>query len=106
MLSNAVALTTISDSVSHTVSDTDTDTDSKTEIDAILKLQFAEPLPTVLKRAQKASKTMPVTEALQTVGHRMTKEIRGMLEDHNASHAISLRASNKGTVVKAPNNLG
>jgi hypothetical protein len=105
MLSNAVALTTISDSVSHTVTDTDTDTDSKTEIDAILKLQFAEPLPTVLKRAQKASKTMPVTQALQTVGHKMTKEIRGMLDGQDDAHAISLRASNKGTVVKGPDGL-
>jgi hypothetical protein len=47
--------------------------DSKAEIDAILALQFAEPLPNVLKRAQKASKTMHVDEALKSVGHKMTK---------------------------------
>merc|ERR1719386_85443 len=107
MLSNAVALATISgtisDSVSHT--DTDSDTDGKTEIDQILQLQFAEPLPTVLKRAQKASKTMPVTEALQVVGHKMSSDVRGLLGGANGTHAISLRASSKGAV-KAPDGLG
>merc|ERR1719240_1673854 len=35
----------------------------------------------------------------------MTKEIRGMLEVHNDTHAISLRAKNKGKVV-GPTGLG
>merc|ERR1719310_2722224 len=58
----------------------DTATDSKAEIQSLLALQFAEPLPNYMKRAQKASKTMPVDEALKTVGHKMTGEIKGLLQ--------------------------
>merc|ERR1719310_140779 len=58
----------------------DTATDSNEEVKSLLALQFAEPLPTYLKRAQKASKTIPVEEALKTVGHKMTGEIKGLLQ--------------------------
>merc|ERR1719301_155294 len=63
-----------------TVTSVESATDSKAEIQSLLALQFAEPLPGVLKRAQKASKTIPVEEALKTVGHKMTGEIKGLLQ--------------------------
>merc|ERR1719160_470758 len=78
------------------------DADSKLEIEGLLKMQFAEPLPTVLKRAQKNSKTMHINEALNTVGHRMTSDIRGLLVSPNTTREVSLRASSFASVGTAP----
>merc|ERR1719160_1807838 len=77
------------------------DAESKAEVEEILKLQFAEPLPQIIKRAQKASKTMTVKEALLTSGHKMTSDIRGLLDVRNVTREINLRASSKGSVAQA-----
>jgi len=63
------------------------------EAKALLKKEWAEPLPTVLKRAKQAAKTMHVSEAMQIVGHKMSREVSGFLQGHNKTqevHPISL----------------
>merc|ERR1719316_1679620 len=100
MLSNVAALTTDTGLVASTV--TAVDTDGKAEIEGLLKMQFAEPLPTVLKRAQKNSKTMHINEALNTVGHKMTSDIRGLLVSPNTTREGSLRATSFASVATAP----
>merc|ERR1719262_835021 len=74
-----VTVNSVSSVTANSVS-SDTATDSYEEVKSLLALQFAEPLPNYMKRAQKASKTMPVDEALKTVGHKMTGEIKGLLQ--------------------------
>merc|ERR1719262_354266 len=74
-----VTVNSVSSVTANSVS-SDTATDSYEEVKSLLALQFAEPLPNIVKRAQKASKTMPVDEALNTVGHKMTGEIKGLLQ--------------------------
>merc|ERR1719420_940153 len=53
------------------------------EAKALLQKEWAEPLPVVLKRAQKDSKTMHVSEALKIVGAKMSPEITGLLQGRN-----------------------
>merc|ERR1719324_487018 len=55
------------------------------EAKALLQKEWAEPLTTVLKRAEKTSKTMHVSEALQVVGHKMSPEVTGFLQGHNTT---------------------
>merc|ERR1719262_620898 len=74
-----VTVNSVSSVTANSVS-SDTANDSNEEVKSLFALQFAEPLPTYLKRAQKASKTIPVEEALKTVGHKMTGEIKGLLQ--------------------------
>merc|ERR1719262_1882940 len=74
-----VTVNSVSSVTANSVS-SDTATDSYEEVKSLLALQFAEPLPNIVKRAQKASKTIPVEEALKTVGHKMTGEIKGLLQ--------------------------
>merc|ERR1719460_611556 len=50
------------------------------EAKALLQKEWAEPLTTVLKRAEKTSKTMHVSEALQVVGHKVSPEVSGFLQ--------------------------
>merc|ERR1719387_1384705 len=55
------------------------------EAKALLQKEWAEPLTTVLKRAEKTSKTMHVSEALQVVGHKVSSEVSGFLQGRNAT---------------------
>merc|ERR1719265_1275697 len=60
---------------------------------SLLALQFAEPLPKVVARAQKTAKTMKVSEAMATAGHRMPEEVQALLQTRNSSAAdINLKA--------------
>jgi hypothetical protein len=101
MLSNFLSLITASNvvqtnanvAVASTVDHAVTESDSKAEMQAILKLQFAEPLPKVIARAHEASKTMHVSEALQIVGHKMSTEVRGLLEARNTTQLRAKAAS-------------
>jgi len=64
------------------------------EAKALLQKEWAEPLPVVLKRAQKDSKTMHVSEALKIVGPKMSPEITGLLQGRNMTQgAKSLTAT-------------
>jgi len=79
------------DSATH-VADT-----SAAAIEALLALQFAEPLPKVETRIRKASKTMQVSEAMQTAGHKMSHDVMALLGHRNTTQetdaaAGSLRA--------------
>jgi hypothetical protein len=69
------------------------------EVHSLLKQSWAEPLPKVVKRATKLSKTMPVKEALQTVGHKMSGEIHALLQEaRNTTQQSKLRTnSDSGT---------
>jgi len=89
----ALALATVSNVVQKTIDATDADTDSKAEMAAVLKLQFAEPLPTVIERAQKAAKTMDIKEAMQIVGHKMPSDVHGLIQGRNTPQAVNLRSS-------------
>merc|ERR1719498_1179129 len=63
------------------------------EAKALLQKEWAEPLTTVLKRAEKTSKTMHVSEALQVVGHKVSPEVSGFLQGRNATregHSLSM----------------
>merc|ERR1719487_424335 len=60
------------------------------EAKALLQKEWAEPLTTVLKRAEKTSKTMHVSEALQVVGHKMSPEVTGFLQGRNATQGIMM----------------
>merc|ERR1719421_1885504 len=80
---------------------------SRAEVEAILELQFAEPLPTIVARAQKAAKTMPVSEALQTAGHKMSTEVLFLLQGrkenqtakrHSFKSLVKSRAATSGVV--------
>merc|ERR1719375_2531158 len=56
-------------------------TTTKAEIQSLMALQFAEPLPKVVARAQKTSKVMHVSEAMDVAGHKMPKEISALLQE-------------------------
>merc|ERR1719247_3311662 len=58
------------------------------EAKALLQKEWAEPLTTVLKRAEKTSKTMHVAEALQVVGHKLSPEVSGFLQGRNATREV------------------
>jgi hypothetical protein len=62
-----------------------THTYSQAEVESILALQFSEPLPKVMGRVQKASKTMPVSEAMQTAGHMVSENVQSLLGQKNQS---------------------
>merc|ERR1719375_1464572 len=55
------------------------------EAKALLQKEWAEPLSTVLQRAEKTAKTMHVSEALQVVGHKVSPEVSGFLQGRNAT---------------------
>jgi hypothetical protein len=98
MLHNVVALTTASDlavlksSTDNSKSSTDAAVTSKAEIEALLALQFSEPLPAVMKKVQKAAKTMPVSEAMNAAGHKMPHEVQSLLRARNPTDQASLRS--------------
>lgn len=48
-------------------------------IESLLKLQFAEPLPTVMQRAKTKAKVMPLPEAIQHVGAKLPNDILSLL---------------------------
>jgi len=60
---------------------------TKAEIQSLMALQFAEPLPKVTARALKTSKVMHVSEAMGVAGHKMPKEITALLQEgRNKTH--------------------
>merc|ERR1719253_2342018 len=65
---------------------------SKAEIESLLALQFSEPLPKVLARAQKSAKIMPVSEAMEKAGHKMPQDISSLLQERAVEPASSLRS--------------
>jgi len=75
---------------SHTDSHQNLDTMS---VASLLKLQFSEPLPVVLARAQKTSEAMPLSQAVQSVGHRMSPEVSGLIQQP----AALVGSANKAT---------
>jgi len=58
------------------------------EAKALLQKEWAEPLSTVLQRAEKTAKTMHVSEALQVVGHKVSSEVSGFLQGRNATREV------------------
>jgi hypothetical protein len=65
---------------------------SQMSMEAILALQFAEPLPQVVARAKKAAKITHVSEAMQAAGHKMPPNVQALLQSSTALTA-SLRSS-------------
>merc|ERR1719420_2468608 len=75
------------------------------EARALLKKEWAEPLPVVLKRAEKASKSMHVSEALQVVGHKMSPEITGLLQGRNMTqdaNPVALKGTQSSSDMSKP----
>jgi hypothetical protein len=66
----------------------------ESEAKALLQKEWAEPLMTVLKRAEKTSKTMGVSEALKVVGHKVSPEISGFLQGRNTTQEVNLQEVN------------
>jgi len=62
------------------------------EAKALLAKEWAEPLTTVLQRAQKDSKTMHVSEALQVVGNKLPTEVSGILQGGNKTREVKAHA--------------
>merc|ERR1719146_567673 len=54
----------------------------------LLKKEWAEPLPAVLKRAQKTAKTMHISEALKIVGPKVSPEVTGLLQGRNMAQEV------------------
>merc|ERR1719386_548386 len=92
MLSNVVLTIGIASSM---VSSAHAETDevSSAEMESLLQQQFSEPLPKVMKRAEKAAKTMPVKEAWHAVGHKMPGDVQALLqqEGRNTTQQGKLR---------------
>jgi len=47
---------------------------------SLLKLQFSEPLPVVLARAQKTAEAMPLSQAVESVGHKLSPEVHSLVQ--------------------------
>merc|ERR1719399_2681740 len=67
------------------------------EAKELLQKEWAEPLPVVLKRAEKASKSMQVSEALQIVGPKMSPEVTGFLQSNSTQEVSPVALKLKGT---------
>jgi len=114
MMSNVVALTTAleigkAETESSTMTTAEIEAATMTKIEnearALLKKEWAEPLPVVLKRAEKASKSMHVSEALQVVGHKMSPEITGLLQGRNMTqeaNPVALKGTQSSSDMSKP----
>jgi len=97
MLSNVVAFAMAADvAMSAKISGKeaiDMAASTQAEVEALLALQFAEPLPTVLARAQKTAKVMDIKEALETkAAKRMPPEVTALLQGRNTTQQGNMRS--------------
>merc|ERR1719424_2358883 len=56
-------------------------------MEALLKLQFAEPLPVAMARAKKTAEDLPIHDALKQAGHMLPAGIRSLVQADNSTVA-------------------
>merc|ERR1719450_1068847 len=56
---------------------------SKSEVQALLSLKFAEPLPVVMKRVKATVAAMPLGEAVTSVGHKLSTDVHSFIQQPN-----------------------
>merc|ERR1719420_1765339 len=76
---------------------------SKSEIQSLLSLTFAEPLPVVMKRVKKTVNAMSVRDALTSVGHKLPSDVQAFVEQ--PSDASPPATSEDGTEAGQPQAL-